>query len=311
MIRARCTRARGGFTLVEVLLVVVIMSMIMVSIAQILTAARNARDTIHNAQETQLAGPAVLDLLERDLRGISTFARTKAAHLRVKNRVMLGLDGDSVDFVTASDSLTLREVEDRWVRADVNEVGYRLRPNPDSADQFLEIWRRESFGIDDDPFEGGTFELLCDRVKSFDVQCFAEDGPDGEAVDEWGDDRKPENVGLPARIEITLVLELAPRLVNEQMTFLSNERRTLTYKRIVRMPESLRGEEQDLVIPLVPQIPAPTAQAGGGAAGGGQGNDLNVGNGQNGGGNGGGNPFGGGGGGGGAGGAVNSGGGKQ
>lgn len=294
MKRARPARVRGGFTLVEVLLVVVIMSMIMVSIAQILTAARNTRDTIHNAQETQLAGPAILDLLERDLRGISTYARTKAAHLRVKNRVMLGLDGDSIDFVTASDSLTLREVEDRWVRADVNEVGYRLRPNPDSADQFLEIWRRESFGIDDDPFEGGTFELLCDRVKSFDVQSFAEDGPDGEAVDEWGDDRKPENIGLPARVELTLVLELAPRLVNEQMTFLSNERRTLTYKRIVRMPESLRTEEQDLVIPLVPEIPAPAAQAGGGAAGAnGQGNDLDVGNG-NGNGSGNGNPFGGG-----------------
>ena len=60
---------RAGFTLVEVLLTLLIMSMIMVSLTQILTAARTSRDTIHNIQETQLAGPAILDLVERDLRG--------------------------------------------------------------------------------------------------------------------------------------------------------------------------------------------------------------------------------------------------
>lgn len=54
------TAATAGFTLVEVLVTLLIMGGIMVSMTQILGAARNTRDTIHNIQETQLAGPAIL-----------------------------------------------------------------------------------------------------------------------------------------------------------------------------------------------------------------------------------------------------------
>ena len=184
--RARDT---AGFTLIEVLLTLLIMSGIMVALTQILTAARTSRDTIHNIQETQLAGPAILDLVERDLRGIVTYDRTKQLHLRVRNRVMLGLDADSIDFVTSTDSLTLVNLDNRFVKADINEVGYRLRPNPGAADQFLEIYRREGFGVDDDPFEDGRFMFLHDRVKSFDVQCFLKDGRDEQPIDEWGGDQ--------------------------------------------------------------------------------------------------------------------------
>jgi prepilin-type N-terminal cleavage/methylation domain-containing protein len=263
--------ARAGFTLVEVLLTLLIMSGIMLSMTQILTAARTSRDTIHNIQETQLAGPAILDLVERDLRGIFTYDRTCQLQLRVKNRVMLGYDADSLDFVTTSDSLVLTNIDNRFARGDVNEVGYRLRPNPDSADQFLEIYRRESFGVNEDPFEGGTYMFLHDRVKSFDVQCFAKDGKDEQPVDEWGTDKNPENLGLPARIEITLVLELAPRLVNEQMSILPSDRRTLTYKRVIRFPQILRMAEEEIPIPKIPDVPkagagtTPTGGAAGGA----------------------------------------------
>jgi prepilin-type N-terminal cleavage/methylation domain-containing protein len=254
----RRSRARAGFTLVEVLLTLLIMSGIMVALTQILTAARTSRDTIHNIQETQLAGPAILDLLERDLRGIVTYDRTRQVHLRVKNRVMLGMDADSIDFVTSSDSLTLANIDDRFVKADINEVGYRLRPNPGATDQFLEIYRREGFGVDDDPFENGTFMFLHDRVKSFDIHCFAKDGRDEQPIDEWGGDQNPENIGLPARIEIALVLELAPRVVNEQLLILPNDRRTLTYKRVIRFPQSLRGKEEDIAVPRIPTAPAGT-----------------------------------------------------
>ena len=67
------SRSRAGFTLIEVLLVLLIMSGILVTISQILSAARTSRDTIHNIRETQLSGPAILDLIEEDLRGIYVF----------------------------------------------------------------------------------------------------------------------------------------------------------------------------------------------------------------------------------------------
>jgi prepilin-type N-terminal cleavage/methylation domain-containing protein len=265
--RGALRRSRAGFTLVEVLLTLLIMSGIMVALTQILTAARTSRDTIHNIAETQLAGPAILDLVERDLRGIFTFDRTRQVHLRVKNRVTLGMDADSLDFVTSSDSLALANLDDRFVKADINEVGYRLRPNPGASDQFLEIYRREGFGVDDDPFEDGTFMFLHDRVKSFDIQCFAKDGRDEQPIDEWGGELEPENIGLPARIEVTLVLELAPRVVNEQLLILPNDRRTLTYKRVIRFPQSLRGEEENIAIPRIPSTPQSTTQPGSGGTG--------------------------------------------
>jgi len=267
-------RSRAGFTLVEVLLTLMIMAGIMVSITQILTAARTSRDTIHNIQETMLAGPAILDLLERDLRSLSVYDRTRLMQLRVKNRVTAGLDGDSIDFVANSKSRVLTAIEDRFTRSPLCEIGYRLRVRPDD-DQFLEIWRREQFGVDDDPFEGGEYQYLHERVKAFDIQTFTEDGPDGEPLEEWGTDRAEENIGLPARIEVTLTLELAPRLVNEQISFLSTDRRTLTYKRIIRIPEGLRAEEEDLPVPMIPKVPAPPANAPAEVGGAAKGNNNN------------------------------------
>jgi prepilin-type N-terminal cleavage/methylation domain-containing protein len=264
---ARFTSANAGFTLVEVLLTLVIMGMIMVSMTQILTAARTSRDTIHNIQETELAGPAILDMIERDIRGIYTFDRTRQLHFRVKNRVILGFDADSLDFVTTTDSLALHEEDERFVRADANEVGYRLKQST-TSEQFLELYRREGYGVDDDPFEGGTFMFLHDRVKGFDVLCFSKDGNDEQPIDEWNTGRDDQNIGLPARIEITLTLELAPRIVNEQLRIAPIDRRTVTYKRVIRLPETLRRDEDSTPMLVIPDVPKPQGGGGAGGAGG-------------------------------------------
>ena len=54
-----------GITLAEILVVILIMSGILVGISTVLTSARRTRDMIHNIQENQLAGPAILDSIER------------------------------------------------------------------------------------------------------------------------------------------------------------------------------------------------------------------------------------------------------
>lgn len=268
--RAIVRSARAGFTLIEILLTLLIMSGIMIAMTSILTAARTSRDTIHNIQETQLAGPAILDMIERDLRGITVFARTKALQLRIKDRVVLGFDADSLDFVTTTRSMTWHQEDNRFVRAASNEVGYRLKIAA-GGDQFLELYRREQYGVDQDAFEGGNFLLLHDKVRGLDIRCFMKDGPDEEPVEQWGSDDKDENVGLPSRIEISLTLELAPRLVHEQLRVASLDKRTIVYKRIIRFPESIRVEETDMPAPKVPALPAPTPAAAGAGAGGGGG----------------------------------------
>ncbi len=257
MKRSIARRAQRGFTLVEIMVVVMIMSMLMVTISQVLQSARQTRDTIHNIQETQLSGPAILNLIERDLRSIVTYARERADHLRVKNRVVGGMDADRIDFMTSVNGTVLVEAEsgDRYVKADANEVGYMLRLS-EEHDDFLEIYRREDFGVDDKPFEGGRYTYLHDRVRAFEIKVYEEDGPDAEPLEDWGEG---EFIGLPHRIEISLTLELAPRLVREQLKIAPVDKRTITYTRVVRFPESLFLASSVEPIPKVPVVLPPSA----------------------------------------------------
>ena len=242
----------AGFTLVEVMVVMLIMSGLLVSITQVLNAARSTRDVIHNVQETQLAGPAVLDLVERDLRAMFLYGREPAEALFVNDRTISGLDADSLALVSSTDSMLRTERDaSEYVFADYGEVGYVLRPNPDAPSDFLEIWRREGFGIDEEPFEGGQYSFLHDRVKGFDIQCFREIGEDADPIDGWGEG---EDVGLPRRIEITLILELAPRLVSEQLQVARVDKRTVTYKRVFPIPSPLLTAVSIQPVPLIPDI---------------------------------------------------------
>ncbi len=263
---------RAGFTLVEVVVTLTIVGGIMVAITQILQAARLSRDTIHNLQETQLAGPAILDWIERDVRAMWIYDLPPDRILRVRNRVVSGLDADALDFVSSTDSVLGYEVKNQLVRADYGEVGYRLRVRPDD-DDFLELYRREGFGVDEEPFDGGSYVFLSDRVKQFDVQVYYEDGPDADPEEEFDPSRqskkstlqlggkKVELDGLPVRLEISLTLELAPRLVREQIRFLSNEKRMVTYKRVIRLPQGSFEALAARPVPLIPKL-APPAEGG-------------------------------------------------
>lgn len=258
--RTPLSRSSSGFTLAEILVTILIMSGILVSVTQILHTARISRDNIHNIQETQLAGPAILDMIERDITALLTYNRTKQDHIRIKNRIMLGANADSIDFVATTDNLVMRLDGDRFVNTSINEVGYRLRPRPDYSD-FLEIYRREDMGVDDLPYEGGEFVFLHDRVKNFDIQVFAEDGPDAEPYEEWGVD-EGEEIGLPARLEISLTLELKRRIEREALRLLPTYLTEVTYRRIIRLPEELRVEEMAIVVPLIPSATATGTQTG-------------------------------------------------
>ena len=248
--------ARRGFTIAEVLITVAIMSLMLVAITRVLNSVRITRDRVHNIQETQLAGPLIVDMIVRDLRGIHVTDRPRATHLSVEDRVEYGLDADRIDFVTTTNSREALIDGDQRLRADICEVGYMARIRP-GDDQFLELYRREGFGVDDEPFSGGRYTFLSDRVKALTIDVYPEDGPDIEPLPEWGGEvSDPEFQGLPAWVEIRLTLENTPRLLREQVERSSRERATVTYVRSFRFPEGLRFED-DEAIPRY-GIPAPS-----------------------------------------------------
>ncbi|MDE0897147.1 MAG: prepilin-type N-terminal cleavage/methylation domain-containing protein [Planctomycetota bacterium] len=268
--------ARAGFTIVEVMITLMIMSMVLVVLAQVLTGARRTRDIIFNVQESQLAGPAILDMIEDDLRGIFVMNRKVLDILHVDDRASSGMDSDRLDFVTASNSrlLTPNDQRTRFIRADVTEVGYALRPNPDYPGEFLEIYRRESFGVDAEPFSSGSYTFLHDRVRRFDIQVFNEDGVDAEPLDSWGIEQgDSEHRGLPRRMEIELELEMSPRLINEYNTTKSAAmKRRVLYRRIIRFPASQHLAMNIRPVMRIPVITPPqnaSGTGGSGSAGGG------------------------------------------
>ncbi len=256
-------RARAGFTIVEVLIAVAVMSLMLVSILKVLSAVRLTRDRIHNTQETQLAGPIIMDLIWEDLRGLHVLGRAKPEHLKVTDRVQYGLDADRIDFVTTTSSREPIWIDGEVRRAQVCEVGYVTRPNPQD-DEFLELYRREDYGVDEEPFSGGQYTFLTNRVKAFSIEVFTEDDPDAEPIMDWGnpDTRDEELQGLPASVVISMTLENAPRLLQEQLEFSSTQLMTVTYRRTIRFAEELRQNEDELAYLAIPRVVSDSRDAG-------------------------------------------------
>lgn len=278
---------RSGFSLVEVLVTIAIMGLMLTAVTQMLTSVRFARDIVHNEQEEYLAGPAILDQLERDLQAIYVTNLLLADHLKIEDKVVGGMDADRLDFVCTTDNLVWQNLGDRQVRADVNEVGYCLRSNPRDND-FLEIYRREGFGVDTDPHTDGVYIFMHDRVRAFNIEVFSENGPEDmlDPLEEWGQDESdPDLQGLPAFLRVTLEIELEPRLLRETMLL---SKQLKTYVRVINLPQALRfgseGEIPRLMIPTGAGVGGGDQEAGpdagtggGGAGGGGQGNGGNTG----------------------------------
>ena len=251
---------RAGFSLVEVLVTIAIMGLMLTAVTQMLTSVRFARDIVHNEQEEYLAGPAILDQLERDLQAIYVTNLLLIDHMKIEDKVVGGMDADRIDFACTTDNLIWQDLGDRQVRADVNEVGYCLRSNPNDND-FLELYRREGFGVDTDPHTDGVYIFMHDRVRAFNIEIFTENGPEDmlDPLDEWGQDESdPDLQGLPAFMRVTLEVELEPRLLRETMLL---SKQLKTYVRVINMPAPLRfGSEGE-----IPRLMIPTGA--GGAAG--------------------------------------------
>lgn len=248
---------RSAFTIAEVLVVIVIMSGILTVITQVLSSARQTRDMVHNMHETQLAGPAILDLIEADLRGLVTYGMRPAKILRVTQTDLGGEPADRIDFVTSTNSKLFQLGETRVLRADFNEVGYMLRENPNS-DDFLEMYRREGFVADEEPFSEGDYTFLHDRVKAFDITVYSEVGEDADPLDEWNTESEPEDK-LPLRIEIELTIEMAPRLLDPARAAQDlPSQLEVTYKRSFRIGEALLASHDIEPVARIPQVRPPS-----------------------------------------------------
>lgn len=201
--QARRTR-EGGFTLIEVLLAIGVTSFVMLAVGTTFSVTLEARYVIEELAESTAAGPRILGLIERDLRGLWTYNVAD-------NRVLVGRSGDvgsfeadRINVLTTTDAIGyVLDNHNQPVHPTLCEVGYWLKPNPRYRD-LIELWRREEPMIDDDLQTGGRFQLVHDRIKSFKISYYEHLGYESEELHEW--DSATADL-LPRRIKIEFTLE--------------------------------------------------------------------------------------------------------
>jgi prepilin-type N-terminal cleavage/methylation domain-containing protein len=187
---SRGARTAGGFTLVEVVVAIAILGFTMTAVYQTIARTQETKDQIESRLEAPKMGAAILDQLFKDFRHV--YYREglfpTGAGFWGRSRQTLGRDSDRVDFVTARTS-RIAELEDApssEVRAysPLTEVGYAVRPG---EGEYLELWRREDYWVDDDPTDGGKFSLVTDRLHSFKLRYFPipEENKDEHGLEEW------------------------------------------------------------------------------------------------------------------------------
>ncbi len=245
-------RRTAAFTLVELMVAVAIMALVMTALLGTVQGTITARDEAEIEIASVRDGPRILDMVERDLRALHVYNLEKGAVLRGKRQSPGGLRGDRIDFICTNDASRrlgdgADEVESGAdVAADLNEVGYALRPSPLSND-FLELWRREDLFVDDEPFDGGTFEKIHDRVTRLEITYLTHLGDKADEETDWDMTEKKK---LPGGVRIDLELQASPELVGGYTELAVEEQKLYRYKRVVAF-----GEEQTLALSVRPYLP--------------------------------------------------------
>jgi prepilin-type N-terminal cleavage/methylation domain-containing protein len=250
---------RAGFTLVEVMVSMFISALIMVAVLGSLDSTQKAVDAIYNITLTEKAGPQLVHMIRKDLARLAVYDAGEYQLLRGESRTSpRGADADRLDMLVhgLSTSSYYDGVTSRNYRAPVNEVGYWVRQRPGS-DDFLQLFRREDFLVDDEPFQGGFFAMLNDRIISFDLVYFGKPEYDPMSEDNWD---TVEEAQLPYCIELNLQLEIQPRKSAESKQILGANRARLEFTDFLVIPEATRWKFRNRLYPTLSGSAAASSQ---------------------------------------------------
>jgi prepilin-type N-terminal cleavage/methylation domain-containing protein len=247
-------RNNSGFTLVEVLIAILLTALIMSSVMGVLHDAMNSRDAIHNISQFQRAGPMILDQIETDIRSLAPYNVAGRKCFLGKKNAIRGADADTVDFVVMRGASVENLFTDSILRTErpletpLCEVGYHLRQNPRET-MFMELYRREDPLLDEEPYKGGTYQRIYDKITNFKITYFADPGSQGRSEDTWSCEDKEM---LPQRMQIDLELEIEPRVEIKDRPPDARLRRS--YRRVINFDADMN---RVLLANLRPRLPEP------------------------------------------------------
>jgi general secretion pathway protein J len=194
-----------GFTLVELLVAIVILSLISVLIYSAFSSMKRSREGLERVEDRYREGRLAMARMTRELQSafISLHAPINTA-LLVEKTAFVGTSGtptDRIDF----DSFANRRVDRNSHISDQCELSYFGSPNPDESG-VIDLARRISTTLDLDPKKGGRVEVLATDIDLFDLQYL--DPLTGTWLDTW--DTTQSVTGQPARlpVQVRIVLVL-------------------------------------------------------------------------------------------------------
>lgn len=200
-------RAQRGLTLLEVLVATAILSMVATMIWVSFDQTAKMRMKLTERQEHDHYARVAMARITRDLRAaflslhVNQEQRLASVITVFKGRA--GLGGAQLDFTT----FTHRRLHRGAHEGDACEVGYKLMEHRgDDNLEGMDLVRRESARIDNDPEHGGVLDVLVPGVRSFEVRFF--DDATDQWVDSWDSTQATGQPGrLPPRVRITLAVE--------------------------------------------------------------------------------------------------------
>lgn len=228
----RVQRARGGFTLIELMISATLMAIVIGSAYACLSAGVNSKRLIEARAEGTQSARVALNMIATDLR--ATIPMPGSVEFVGMRRTVAEIDADNLDFSTRNyNPKRLRE-------PDYCEISYFLMRDPES-DSFILIRRRDPTP-DPEPMEGGLQEEIARGVRGLRFEYY-----DGfEWFDEWGDPEgktkgmtlPPSNsYGLPEAVRITIVFdpETRPRRETEEAKSDDEAKAPMTFQTVARL----------------------------------------------------------------------------
>ena len=238
-----------GFTLIEIMAVLLLSGIVLYAIYAVLFSMYTAQDEIESTLEGFRSGPRIVEHVIEDLRHVVYGAVAEGKALRGRSEHAGGREVSILDIVTSRDSAAVERRRGGEPRppSDVTEVGYRVR---DTGTGSLALYRREQWGVDDDPLAGGKYYRIYSRVKEFQLR-YIERGEEEKPVDEypleWDSAVKK---GLPRAVWVRIVLEIGDAEKLEARREEDEEAGLFAFERIVQLPQF-----DDQPIPEAPQDP--------------------------------------------------------
>jgi general secretion pathway protein J len=191
---------RRGFTLIEVMVAVALLTMIGAVVVGTLRNSLKARDLLAADDRVQQSARVALERLSQELRLAYLTPSTMAVN--TYQTVFIARDDDPVDELWFT-TLSHRPMYKNTHECDQTEITVWSEPDPENPSLQV-LLHREAPRIDEEPDVDGVILPLAHGVKRFDVRFL--DGTDGEWMEEWSTIGTETPNRLPRAIKLVLVI---------------------------------------------------------------------------------------------------------